>query len=773
MFTKWGLSYVLISVVAIAVIVCCSGLYSRALREDLEHTNAVQMEIMQLQMDRAVRNLRTFTNRANMNSTVRKLRQTDSYETISPYTLYGLVRDLGNEMVFDNDNQECYLYFPASDFLISGRYYSNSKNFYDVMLQSMGFSYEDLYDWLNQEYRTTQIFSIPVKNGKFRTVFLKPLDISNRQVPSAYALMIMDLDEVLRTSAWLNQERDIICIIDRVNNRIVSSAGLDPDLEEALLSPGGDGSVDRTFETQQESEHFAVSLYPSQYENWDYVVITQGQGIAAKASELSYLMGIAALSYLGISVIVMAFAVFSRYRSVKKVIDLLKGENDDEERQTSLDAYEYIHRSVHRLMDKNKENSSVISRQKDAIGRALFHRLLTESNACQVLDQEILIQYGMKAGDSCCCVFSCRMEKDTGSLQTEADPDMWEISWFILRNVAEENLVYHGLDCVSFQESDTEQVFLIWAKEGMPREEMGNVCRQALSESAGFIREHFNLSYQMALSEIHNGINEIYRAYQEVQMVFEYQKKEERQGVVCYGEINLLPKDTLLRYPVDVENRLVHSVRKGDAEDACREIREILKENQVNCLAPEAMQFLVSNIAASIVRAVGRISQETELSISQKALMEACRQENREKMQEELERLAVTACQEVMEFDRKEKENQKEKLYQDVRKFVEEHYDDAELSVNYMAEHFGVQAAYLSRLFKDMEGIKLSEYIHRVRLTHVKKMLIAGERLENIAIRCGFGSQRTFLRIFKHYEGITPTQFKEMEEKKRREEEKK
>ena len=44
-------------------------------------------------------------------------------------------------------------------------------------------------------------------------------------------------------------------------------------------------------------------------------------------------------------------------------------------------------------------------------------------------------------------------------------------------------------------------------------------------------------------------------------------------------------------------------------------------------------------------------------------------------------------------------------------------------------------------------------------------MLEKGERLEQIAIKCGFGSQRTFLRIFKQYEGITPTQYREMKEK--------
>lgn len=101
---------------------------------------------------------------------------------------------------------------------------------------------------------------------------------------------------------------------------------------------------------------------------------------------------------------------------------------------------------------------------------------------------------------------------------------------------------------------------------------------------------------------------------------------------------------------------------------------------------------------------------------------------------------------------------------------MEEYYTDPGLSVNSMAEYFGVQATYLSKLFKEMEGDKLSLYIHRVRLSHVKELLSKDVKLEDIAQQCGFGSQRTFLRIFKQYEGITPTQYKELQENKGKEE---
>ena len=60
MFTKWSVSYIVLSVVAIGTIFYCSMRYTAAMKKELEYTNAVQMEMIQIQMDRTVANFRTF-----------------------------------------------------------------------------------------------------------------------------------------------------------------------------------------------------------------------------------------------------------------------------------------------------------------------------------------------------------------------------------------------------------------------------------------------------------------------------------------------------------------------------------------------------------------------------------------------------------------------------------------------------------------------------------------------------------------------------------------
>lgn len=767
MFTKWSLSYVIISTVAIMAISFCAMKYSEALRSDLEYTNAVQLEMTQLQMDRNVWNLRTFCSKANFNKTVKQLRQRNAYEEVSSYELYGLVRELSNEMILDGSTHDCYLYFPLMDLLVSGNYYNDSREFYDIAFDGYGFSYEDWYEVISKDYKTAQIFSLDTKNGGSLTVLIKPLDSSNRQTPPAYAIMVMDMNKILKASDWLNQDRDNMCIIDRVNKRMVSVSPMEDELRDKLLEHALEERAGE-FQNRFEVGASVVSYIHSQYENWDYAVITQEQEFVMQITELRNLVVILILIYLMVSAVVIGYAALRHYGPLKNVVDILEQQEVGTDLQMNGDAYDYISQSVHKLVVKNKENNSVINRQRNAISRELFHRLLTESNAYAMMDEELLKQYGINVGDRACCILVYRMEKKTEFLPEEMEVDTQEMSWFILQNVTEENMAEEELESVCFREGHSELVFLIWSEE--EEQELQESVKRVWQSSREFIRQHFKVSYQIALSELHHGLEESHQAYREAKRVFDYQKKEESKDIVSYGEINLLPVDTLLKYPIDMENRLVHSISSGDGEEACREIHQILEINQVNCLTAEAMQFLVSNIATSIIRAAGKATKETSVPISQKALMEACRKGDAEKMQEELESLVITTCQKITELNKKEKENQKGKLYQELKAYVEEHYSDAELSVTSMAEQFGVQPNYLSKLFKEMEDDKLSQYIHKIRLKHVKEQLLSDERLEDIAVNCGFGSHRTFLRIFKQYEGLTPTQYKELEEKKRKEE---
>ena len=82
------------------------------------------------------------------------------------------------------------------------------------------------------------------------------------------------------------------------------------------------------------------------------------------------------------------------------------------------------------------------------------------------------------------------------------------------------------------------------------------------------------------------------------------------------------------------------------------------------------------------------------------------------------------------------------------------------MNVSSIADNFHISIAYLSRIFKKYHGINISEYITSYRLDCAKSLLSEGKMVSEVVEECGFGSLRTFLRVFKSVEGITPGQYK-------------
>lgn len=96
-----------------------------------------------------------------------------------------------------------------------------------------------------------------------------------------------------------------------------------------------------------------------------------------------------------------------------------------------------------------------------------------------------------------------------------------------------------------------------------------------------------------------------------------------------------------------------------------------------------------------------------------------------------------------------------------VKSYVHTYLTSNDLNVSTIAEHFGLNKAYLSRIFKESTGMNLLEYIQRTRVDAAKEMLCT-RSVKETAAETGFGDMQSFVRAFKKYEGITPAEYKKL-----------
>ncbi|MEF3304698.1 AraC family transcriptional regulator [Paenibacillus sp. GYB003] len=98
---------------------------------------------------------------------------------------------------------------------------------------------------------------------------------------------------------------------------------------------------------------------------------------------------------------------------------------------------------------------------------------------------------------------------------------------------------------------------------------------------------------------------------------------------------------------------------------------------------------------------------------------------------------------------------------QNVKAYIEERYGDPDLSLAQVSEEFGYNASYFSRAFKETFGVKLIDYVTRIRVDKAAELLReTSVSIQEIAERVGYTNALSFIRAFKKLTGTTPGHYR-------------
>ena len=85
----------------------------------------------------------------------------------------------------------------------------------------------------------------------------------------------------------------------------------------------------------------------------------------------------------------------------------------------------------------------------------------------------------------------------------------------------------------------------------------------------------------------------------------------------------------------------------------------------------------------------------------------------------------------------------------------------ADLSVAALAAHVGLSPRHFARLFRDQVGESPARYVERVRVEAARQVLETERSgLEDVALRCGFGTTETLRRSFHRRLGVAPDAYR-------------
>lgn len=276
------------------------------------------------------------------------------------------------------------------------------------------------------------------------------------------------------------------------------------------------------------------------------------------------------------------------------------------------------------------------------------------------------------------------------------------------------------------------------------------------------VAERMGCRYAAASSSV-VGLDKLGQAYLEAINVLEYERGRNINEFLTYSDVRQMTSQINFTYTTEAELALEKSIRDGAAMESVALVDKVFAENQESGASPKCLRYLLFALASTAYRTASKLDGRYTDALPELTLPPIIQGDSLERSHREVDQMVQKLCEAVAKVNSQcaDSSSKSYAIYQRAMEEVQEHYSEQNLNVSQLADTLGVSIVYLSRTFKKYHTTNISDYITRYRLFMSKKLLCEGLKVGEVAQQCGFGSLRTYLRVFKQVERVTPGQWRD------------
>ncbi|MDF2650461.1 MAG: hypothetical protein K0Q73_6266 [Paenibacillus sp.] len=278
-----------------------------------------------------------------------------------------------------------------------------------------------------------------------------------------------------------------------------------------------------------------------------------------------------------------------------------------------------------------------------------------------------------------------------------------------------------------------------------------------------WIEQNLPFTISCGIGSIVDSPKHISRSYSEALEALQYKSMFGSNTTISYGDVITPPQGHVLQYAEQIR-LTAQAFRAGDNkwEEQLHDLFAMLKSAAVR--REDAVDF-INYLIFALDKECRTLPPELRLIWEQKALSDI-----RENVKgfiriEEAEQPISTILQSLSEqFQLKKNKRESHKLIMQIKKYIETHYNNPELSLNHISETFQLHMKSVSRLFKEEFGENFVDYVAKVRMEQAKLLLNedSSDSIQDIAGKVGYSHAITFIRVFKKWVGTTPGDYRKM-----------
>lgn len=286
-----------------------------------------------------------------------------------------------------------------------------------------------------------------------------------------------------------------------------------------------------------------------------------------------------------------------------------------------------------------------------------------------------------------------------------------------------------------------------------------------LQEKLNYLQEMIdnccNFTVSIAISSPGHGYKDLPQKFRECKNALEHRFYLGGNSLISYSDMNTFYKAGDYTILEQKQSQLMEQIKAGNQKSAL-EIAESIRL-YIHDLKADDKAYIKSfylNVLSSIntIRSSLSGKQEDKRNLGLTGLypmIEAC--ENITDLHDILNEAVRNAAERVNNYNK----NNLKLLLKSAIEYLETHYHEP-ITLGDVAQTLYVSSFYLSRMFKRELNINFVDYLNEMRIKKAKELLKDVKyKTYEVAEAVGISDPHYFSRLFKKYEGITPTEYKD------------
>ncbi len=270
------------------------------------------------------------------------------------------------------------------------------------------------------------------------------------------------------------------------------------------------------------------------------------------------------------------------------------------------------------------------------------------------------------------------------------------------------------------------------------------------------VKKYLNIKMAVGVGKTHKGLNKIWTSYKEA--IVAIQNKFILGNKVIEFEKATTMNNNFGFYTSEVNETILINLRINDIKKVKEELNKVF-------------EFIISNrvsIDYTYAISMGLISLNLSYIIETGNTIDKIFGENffpleeikKKKSIEELKNFIIDLYEKVNIYSYKNKLTRSKIIAKDVKKFIDNNYQNQELNIDKIAKAVFVNSSYLRSTFKKEFNLTVIEYLTNIRMQKAKELLKSGNiKHAEIARIIGYKDSSYFSKSFKKYFGISPSEY--------------